>query len=509
MRTSVRALIELAPDIVALIDRDRVIKYISPAVERIAGFRPDELINKRLDELVHPEDIESSNNAFAAMIGTRNVVTAQDRFRRKDGSWITLETVASNYLDLPELEGILVCSRDVTRDVRLDSMLGRSEDESADLFDHVPCGYHSVDASGVIRRVNGTELRWLQRSREELVGQMRFVDLLAPASRGPYLESFARLKRVGAIRDAEFEVLRKDGSAFPVLLQSMAVRNDHGEFLESRTTLYDITERKNAEHALKKVNRALFVLSDARERIIHARTESGLLGEICQVLVERGGYRLASVHFAQKDAGPAMRLVAKAGVDDGYLEAANVAWADTECGRGPMGRALRTGTPQVNQNFLADPGMVPWRDLALRNGIHSSVSLPLKDQSDVFGTLSVFAAEVDAFGAEELSLMEELADDVSFAVGSLLAQKFADEHAALKRGAMEAREKDPFQGLSPREREVLKLVAEGHSSKKIATMLSIAPASVDTYRSRLMFKLNVEDVTGLVRFAIRHGVIKP
>jgi PAS domain S-box-containing protein len=507
--TSLRALIELAPDIIALIDHDRIIKYISPAVERIAGFKPDELIGKRFDELLHPEDFESADRAFATMLGTRDVVTAQDRFRRKGGAWVTLETVARNYLDVPELEGILVCSRDVTRHVDLESTLRRSADECADLFEHAPCGYHSVDARGVFRRVNSTELSWLQRRREELVGQMRFADLLVPASQPAYWEAFALLKTAGAVRNAEFDVVRKDATTFPALLQSISVLSDQGLFLESRTTVYDITERKRAERALRKVNRALLVLSEVREQIIRARTESSLLEEICRVVVERGGYRLASVHFAQKDTGSTMRLVAKAGVDDGYLEAVNVTWADSERGRGPMGRAVCTGSPQVNQNFFTDPRMAPWRDLALRSGIHSAVSLPLKDQSGVFGTLSVHAAEADAFDPEELCLMEELADDVSFAVGSLLAQKFADEHAALKRGAIETPEKEPLAGLSPREREVLKLVAEGHSSKEIATMLRIAPASVDTYRSRLMFKLNVEDVTGLVRFAIRHGVIKP
>jgi DNA-binding NarL/FixJ family response regulator len=68
-------------------------------------------------------------------------------------------------------------------------------------------------------------------------------------------------------------------------------------------------------------------------------------------------------------------------------------------------------------------------------------------------------------------------------------------------------EASPLEKLSTREREILQLVAEGRTSQQIAESLSISPKTVDTYRSRLMHKIGVEDVAGLVRFAIQHGVI--
>jgi RNA polymerase sigma factor (sigma-70 family) len=63
--------------------------------------------------------------------------------------------------------------------------------------------------------------------------------------------------------------------------------------------------------------------------------------------------------------------------------------------------------------------------------------------------------------------------------------------------------------LSPRERQVLKLVVEGRTSKQIAGIVGVKPGTIDTYRSRMMAKLEIGDVAGLVRFAIRHGLIKP
>lgn len=64
----------------------------------------------------------------------------------------------------------------------------------------------------------------------------------------------------------------------------------------------------------------------------------------------------------------------------------------------------------------------------------------------------------------------------------------------------------PLESLSKRERQVLQLVAEGHSSARIAAALHLSPKSVDTYRSRLMRKLHIGDVACLVKFAIQHGL---
>jgi DNA-binding NarL/FixJ family response regulator len=65
---------------------------------------------------------------------------------------------------------------------------------------------------------------------------------------------------------------------------------------------------------------------------------------------------------------------------------------------------------------------------------------------------------------------------------------------------------DPLERLTARERQVLKLVVEGHSSNDIAAALGLSSRSVDTYRSRLMAKLELDDLASLVKFAVRRGV---
>jgi DNA-binding NarL/FixJ family response regulator len=69
--------------------------------------------------------------------------------------------------------------------------------------------------------------------------------------------------------------------------------------------------------------------------------------------------------------------------------------------------------------------------------------------------------------------------------------------------------KSPLESLSPREREILQLVVEGKSSADIASILNLSPKTVETYRSRLMQKLGIKDIPGLVKFAIQHSLTRP
>ena len=88
-----------------------------------------------------------------------------------------------------------------------------------------------------------------------------------------------------------------------------------------------------------------------------------------------------------------------------------------------------------------------------------------------------------------------------------LSQKISDTLIDdYTRQSHDMEDKSPLASLSPREREVMQLVVEGKSNPKIADLLSISPKTVETYRSRLMQKLNISDLPSLVKFAIQHGL---
>ena len=109
-------------------------------------------------------------------------------------------------------------------------------------------------------------------------------------------------------------------------------------------------------------------------------------------------------------------------------------------------------------------------------------------------------------GANGYLLKESAGHDVASAVRVVHSgQRYLGSGVPLRALAPGSRE-DPLDRLSAREIEVLKLVVEGNTSMEVATQLGLSPKSIDTYRSRLMTKLDVDDLPALVKFAIRRGL---
>ncbi len=195
--------------------------------------------------------------------------------------------------------------------------------------------------------------------------------------------------------------------------------NEFGKGIGGLAIIRDVTERKRAEHELRRVNRALKALSEGNAALVRATEESQLLQDICRVVVEAGGYRFAWVGYAEQDDAKTVRPVAWAGYEAGYLTAVNISWADTQSGRGPIGSAIRTGEPCVVKDILTDGAFLPWCREASARGYASVIGLPLTDDGRPFGALGIYAAEPDAFDTEEVRLLRELAGDLAYGIGAL------------------------------------------------------------------------------------------
>jgi PAS domain S-box-containing protein len=153
----------------------------------------------------------------------------------------------------------------------------RAAAEIKDLYDHAPCGYHSLDKDGMFVRINETELAWLGYRQEEVLGKLNFADLITADSKKTFKEKFPHFKTAGFIRDLEFEMIRKDGSILPVLVSATAITDKDGNYLMSRSTVYDITERKRAEEVVKQLGqRDEMILNSAGEGIYGTDMEGNI-----------------------------------------------------------------------------------------------------------------------------------------------------------------------------------------------------------------------------------------
>ncbi len=186
----------------------------------------------------------------------------------------------------------------------------------------------------------------------------------------------------------------------------------------------EIARRQGAEAGLQQTNQLLRMVSDCNEAIVRIEDEQQLMNELCRIIVEGGDYSLAWVGFAENDQHKTVRPMSYFGSDRAYLDAACISWDDTERGRGPTGRAIRTGTAQFG---------APWRELAASHGFRSSIALPLTDGKTVFGALTIYAATKDAFGEPAAKILTELAGDLAFGFVALRTRKALRESRDLLR----------------------------------------------------------------------------
>lgn len=121
-----------------------------------------------------------------------------------------------------------------------------------DLYNHAPIGYHSIDANGLIIEMNATELEWLGYQANEVIGKMNFASLLPRESRPHFNETLQTLIRDGEINGEESILINKRGDTIPVLHSAKAVYDSDHQFLYSRSTVYNFTERKKLESELNK-----------------------------------------------------------------------------------------------------------------------------------------------------------------------------------------------------------------------------------------------------------------
>lgn len=178
--------------------------------------------------------------------------------------------------------------------------------------------------------------------------------------------------------------------------------------------------------------------------------------------------------------------------------------AEARTGRDALARALELA-PDVVIMDVAMPEL---------NGLDATVKIREKCPATRVVMLSMhsdleYVYRAFAAGADGYLLKESAVDEIIVAVRAAYAGRRyvgvgVDPDGALRDVVRKA--VSPLESLSGREREVLQLVAEGHTSAAIAGMVNLSPKTVETYRSRIMKKVGARDLAALIKFAIQHGL---
>jgi PAS domain S-box-containing protein len=349
------------------------------------------------------------------------------------------------------------------------SLLEQSQNKLKATFDAIPDLLFVMGLDGRCYEYHSPRTDLLAAPADVLIGRT-VQDILPPATADVCMSALREADETGYSFGKQYELTLPQGRFW---FELSIAKKSVGQEREPRFVLLsrDITERKNAEETRERLARAFKLLSEGNKVLIHARNEQELLVKICQLTVETGGYLMAWVGYAEDDASKTVRPVAQSGYEEGYLESINVVWADMGCGQGPTGSSIRTRMTIINQNCLTNPKMLPWREAVIKKGYQSSIALPIVINNHALGALTMYSDAPDAFGKEEVQLLEELVNELAYGIQTLRTRA--------EQTQLEAREKVRlriFEGLARGSElpEILNLIVtyiEGECHDSLASIM--------------------------------------
>ena len=221
------------------------------------------------------------------------------------------------------------------------------------------------------------------------------------------------------IWSGETAFLRPDGKEIPVLQVIVAHKRPDGSVEYLSTIAHDITERKETEAQLVRLNRMYAVLSGINTTIVRVREPQELFDEACRIAVEDGQLSFAWIGTLDADTRR-ITPVARAGRDDGYLDQINLtATAEASANCRLTADAITQAMPVICNDIASDERIAAWRSEALSRGYRSVAVLPMMRGGQPVGVFALYSPEADLFNDEEMRLLIEVTGDISYAMDFL------------------------------------------------------------------------------------------
>jgi diguanylate cyclase (GGDEF)-like protein/PAS domain S-box-containing protein len=241
-----RSLIQHSCDLVCILAADGAITYLSPpALERLLGFLPDQLLGVKLTDLIHPQDLPAAQRILADSMAHPEVPFEMEyRLCHRDGTWRTFSATSTNLLDDPAVAGIVINHRDVTAsylaELRYQSIF---ENAIEGIFQTTPDGTY-LSANPSLAKIYGYDSpAALQLELRDIAKQLYVI----PHRREEFM---ALMLTGGQVTGFESQVYRRDGSVIWISENARMVRDREGQVLYFEGSVEDITDRKQAEQKI-------------------------------------------------------------------------------------------------------------------------------------------------------------------------------------------------------------------------------------------------------------------
>ncbi|UCU97346.1 EAL domain-containing protein [Acidovorax radicis] len=373
--------------------------------------------------LVHPDDRDMfrQHALQAAHQGARLDFTY--RLLRGDGELVHLRQVMEPLEDEAgrgEQGRWFNTIQDVTKEKRAEEELHESDRRFNDMLDKVEMISMMLDCEGRITYCNDYLLRLTGWQREEVFGRNWF-DLFVPAElahvRGVFADVLA--DRPSAWH-YDNEILTRSGGRRLVHWNNTVLRSVGGQVTGVAALGEDITERREADRRIKRLNRVYAMLSGINTLIVRVRQRDELFREACRIAVEHGQFKIAWIGRVDHQLQEVVPVALAGAGAEFLMHVQRRLWlreAPT-VGESLSASVVRTQQPVVCEDIQNDPRILVPQQLA-ECGVASMAVLPLLVAHQVVGVIALFADEIGVFDDDEMRLLTELAGDIGFAMDHL------------------------------------------------------------------------------------------
>lgn len=436
-----KAVFNEAMDGIVLIDCDTwQVAECNPEFEQQTGRALAQLKEIKIWEILTPEQHETGRQDLLEIQSRGSGRGSDYKIRKPDGEIVPFE-FSAKFFSIQRQNFIQVVTRDIGERLRAEQSLLDSEARYKRITEGI------TDYQYTVRVEHGRAVETTQSpacmtvtgysAAEFAADPDLWIRMVVPEDRELVVERVQQVLAGMDVPPIEHRIIRKDGERRWMSDTIIVFKDAAGTLLSYDGVIRDITERKHADNALRRANRALQTLSGGNLALVRSTSEFELLREVTKVIVETGGYRLATVDYANDDADRSIAPVAWSGMEEIQYWAEHLTWADNERGQLPVARSIRSGTTQLSRDIANDPGFAPWKEIARARGYVSNIALPLSDGNKTFGCLNIYSSDAEAFDDEEIRLLEEMANDMAYGIITLRARSEHEKQATILRQSLE------------------------------------------------------------------------
>ncbi|MHB8799578.1 MAG: sensor domain-containing protein [Thermoanaerobaculia bacterium] len=398
------------------VDGSRML-YVSPAYEEIWGRSCESLYARPRSwiEAIHRDDQAAVKRQFAEEVAAKPF-TMEYRIVRPGGELRWIEARSFPVRDgTGKVVRIAGLAKDVTELRRTARELHESERRFSEMLENVELVSLMLDREARVTYCNEFLLRLTGWRQEEILGRNVFDFLIPPEEGGLGRKDFLAMLGAGVPEHRENEILTRAGARRLIRWNNSILRSEDGGVIGIAGLGEDVTEQKQAEDRVRRLNRVYAVLSAINSLIVRVQDKDELFREVCRICVELGGFRMSLLGIVDPATHVVDQLVS-AGKDEVLLAAIRERLQSAEgVGSTMIAQAICEKTPVVANDLESDSRVVLGH-LYAGAGVRASAVLPLIVAGEPVGVLALYASEPQFFHDEEMRLLKELTGDVAFAM---------------------------------------------------------------------------------------------